>query len=126
MAAPLITGIKRLCLKMILEASRSSHPNEFAATLRHRNGIIREVILLPGTVSRSHSADIGLMHKAIDMSIIGTVHSHPGRSYRPSSADKRLFSSNGLVHIITRVPYGPKDFQAYNRQGRPVDLEVVR
>lgn len=119
-------SIRRPTLQMILAASQDTYPNEFAAALRAKEGVIREVILLPGTISRSHSADIGLIHRPIDLSIIGSVHSHPGRSYRPSQADRQLFGSMGLVHIITRKPYGKNDWQAYGRNGRKVDLEVIR
>ena len=44
-----VKAIKKRTLKMILEASKSQYPNEFAAMRKADKGVIKELWLLPGT-----------------------------------------------------------------------------
>ncbi|MDD4620945.1 MAG: metal-dependent protease of the PAD1/JAB1 superfamily, partial [Methanosarcina sp.] len=46
-----IKGIARDTLNFILEVSKFMAPQEFAGLLQEKNGIITEVLLLPGTES---------------------------------------------------------------------------
>jgi proteasome lid subunit RPN8/RPN11 len=120
-----IWGIEADVLKMINEASRESLPNEFVAALRAENGVITEILLFPGSRSNERSAFMQLNLMPIDFSVVGTVHSHPGPSNRPSAEDLHLFGNFGSTHIITCLPYDWRSWQAYDREGRPVKLEVV-
>jgi hypothetical protein len=43
---------------------------------------------------------------------------------RPSDADLRTFGK-GKVHIILGAPYGRHDWQAFDREGQPRQLEVL-
>jgi proteasome lid subunit RPN8/RPN11 len=92
---PQIFGIDREALALILGASRSSHPHEFVGVLRVVNGVIQEVLLLPGTLSSDESALLHLHMLPIDPSACGTVHSHPSTSASPSQEDLMLFSKFG-------------------------------
>jgi proteasome lid subunit RPN8/RPN11 len=56
----------------------------------------------------------------------GTVHSHPSGNYRPSGADLEFFRKMGDTHIIIGYPYTETTWQAYNRAGEPIKLEIVR
>ncbi len=122
---PQIFGINREALALILGASRSSHPREFAGVLRARDGVIQEVLLLPGTVSSNESALLRLHMLPIDPSACGTVHSHPSPSASPSQADLTLFSKFGRVHIIVAAPYDKRSWRAYDHIGNPIELEVT-
>ena len=51
-----IRGIRQELLSLLLEMGRNSHPNEFVALLRERDGIIEEMDKLPGTVAGEDSA----------------------------------------------------------------------
>jgi len=117
--------IKKKTLNMILEASKSSHPNEFGALLRATEGEIGELILLPGTVSGNSSAIFRLEMLPIDFSIVGSVHSHPSGSFHPSRADLDFFHRSGRIHIIVRYPYSSRDWAAYNVNGERIELEVL-
>ncbi|MFQ6107709.1 MAG: Mov34/MPN/PAD-1 family protein [Thermoplasmata archaeon] len=118
-------AIKRETLQMILEASRETYPNEFGAILRAEEGVITEIMLLPGTLSGSRSAIFQLHMLPIDFTVVGTAHSHPSGSAAPSGADVTLFQKFGYIHIITAVPFDQDSWRAYNLYGEPVDLEVV-
>jgi proteasome lid subunit RPN8/RPN11 len=59
-----------------------------------------------------------------DTRAAGSIHSHPNGVLRPSDADLGTFSRN-QVHVILGAPYGPRDWQAYDREGNAIDLPVL-
>lgn len=120
-----VRSIKKRTLKMIMEASKSSYPNEFGAILRAEEGVIDELLLVPGTESGERSALFKFHMLPVDFSIVGTVHSHPSGSCRPSEADLELFRRRGWVHIIACMPYDMSSWRAYSGLGERVHLDVV-
>lgn len=120
-----IKGIDRELLSMINEAARDSLPNEFVAMLRAENGVLQELILLPGTLQGQDSATLMLHMLPIDYSIVGTVHSHPGHSNHPSGQDLDFFRRHGYVHIITCLPFDEGSWRAYDARGRRVHLPIL-
>lgn len=118
-------AIKREILDLILQVSKESFPKEFAGILRCEKGVITEIMLLPGTVSGDRSALLKLHMLPIDYTVVGTVHSHPGESNRPSQGDLHLFREFGYVHIITKVPYDRNSWKAWDLDGNPYPLEVL-
>ena len=117
--------IKKRCLEMILESSKSTYPNEFGALLRAHGNLITEVILLPGTVEGESHAIFNFAMLPIDYSIVGTVHSHPSGNPTPSDADLQLFSKRGRIHIIVAMPFDEHSWRSYDGHGNSVDIEVV-
>ncbi len=120
-----VFAIRRKVLKMILGASRDSHPNEFGAILRAEEGVITEIMLIPGTISGQRSAIFQLHMLPADFTVVGTVHSHPNGVYSPSQEDLILFGRFGGIHIITGLPYGESDWAAWSFSGEKIDLEVL-
>ncbi len=119
------TAIRRKTLRMILEASRDSYPNEFGAILRAEGGVIHEILLVPGTIGGKRHAIFQLHNLPPDFSVVGTVHSHPSGVFQPSEEDLHLFSKFGGVHIVTGHPFDETTWSAWDLAGRPVKLEVV-
>lgn len=120
--------IKRKCLEMILEASKSSYPNEFGGLLRvdeKDKHTIVELVLLPGTISGNAHAIFRMHMLPIDFSIVGTVHSHPSSVPRPSGADLELFERHGKIHIIAASPYSLSSWKAYDGNGEESNIEIV-
>jgi proteasome lid subunit RPN8/RPN11 len=120
-----IHSIRKRTLKMILEASKSSYPEEFGAFLRAEKGVIKELILLPGTVSGERHAIFRMHMLPIDFTIVGTVHSHPSGACYPSDADLELFRKYGWIHIIACRPYDRNSWAAFNIRGEETKLKVV-
>ena len=125
MAREQITRVHSSVIEMIMAAAKDSHPYEFACLLRGERGMISEVILVPGTVSSNRSALLRLHMMPIDFTIVGSAHSHPSPSCRPSRADIGFFSNSGSIHIIACYPYTFDSWASYGRNGDPVDLDVV-
>ena len=120
-----VFGIKRSTLKMALEIAKDNYPNEFAALMRAVDGLIVELIFIPGTVGGERSAMIPFHMKPVDFSIVGVLHSHPSTYPYPSKADLALFDRYGDVHIIVARPYTMDSWKAWDRMGNEVKLEVV-
>ncbi len=116
--------IGRETLKFILQISKETYPDEFAALLREKDGIVNELVFLPSHYGE-RSVFMYLHMLPIDFSIVGTVHSHPSSNPEPSPQDLVFFSSVGKFHIITYYPYSNENWVCYNRYGKKVEAEVV-
>jgi len=125
---PIDWKIKQKCLDLILESAKSVYPNEFGGLLRvdeDKKDTITEIVILPGTVQGETHAIFKLHMLPIDFSIVGTVHSHPSPSAKPSNADLQLFSKKGSVHIIAGSPYTHNSWNAYDYNGNEIEIKVV-
>jgi hypothetical protein len=87
--------------------------------------VISELLLLPGTTAGRRHANFQLWMLHADLSVAGTVHSHPSGALHPSDADLRLFRSWGRRHLILGAPYGQGAWRAYDGNGRETTLRVV-
>ena len=125
---PIQWKITKECLDLILEGAKSIYPKEFGGLLRvditNKHTII-EVILLPGTISGGSQALFKLHMLPIDLSIIGTVHSHPSGIPLPSRADLELFDKYGKVHIIVATPFDESSWRAYSYAGDAINITII-
>ncbi len=119
-----VRGIARDTLRFILEASRSSMPEEFAGLLQAEGDIITEVLILPGTESSRMSALIRL-YMLPNMQVAGSVHSHPSSDIRPSKPDILFFSRTGDYHIIAGPPFDLESWACYNAEGEVRRLPIL-
>jgi proteasome lid subunit RPN8/RPN11 len=106
-------------------AAKSAYPEEFLCMTREIDGVVSEMIMLPGTVFGDSHSFLNQWMAPIDYSIAGTAHSHPGFSNCPSDADKEFFANMGGVHFITCQPYDRTSWRAYDSRGDPMDIEVI-
>jgi len=128
-----VLGIAAETLEFALEASEDAHPNEYMGFMRgedarrlglDRDGtVITDVLVIPGTETNPTSATVQEYMVPNDPRAAGSVHSHPNGVLQPSDADLMTFGK-GKVHVIIGYPYGRHDWQAFDRQGEPRDLEV--
>ncbi len=107
------------------ESAKSAYPDEFLCVHREIDGVISEMVMLPGTVFGDEHSFLNQWMEPIDFSITGSAHSHPGFSNMPSDADKDFFSNMGGVHFITCQPYDRTSWMAYNSRGEPIELEII-
>ncbi|MDD5162824.1 MAG: Mov34/MPN/PAD-1 family protein [Candidatus ainarchaeum sp.] len=118
--------VKRQTLESIAEASKNVFPKEFIALLgsKSKNSIIDELVIIPATFGDSFSS-VYLDLLPFDKSILGSVHSHPSDSNRPSSADKRFFKKTGEIHLIICLPFSISSIRAYDAEGKEIEMEVI-
>ena len=107
------------------ESARSCYPDEFLCMVRQTDGVVDEMVLLPGTVFGDSHSFLSEWMSPIDYSRAGTAHSHPGYSNEASDEDLSLFANMGGIHFITCQPYDRKSWKAYNSKGEEVELEII-
>jgi proteasome lid subunit RPN8/RPN11 len=107
------------------ESARSAYPDEFICFHRECDGVITEMILVPGSVYGDSHSFINDWMSPIDYHKSGTAHSHPGYSNYPSDADLDFFGHFGGIHFITCQPYDRKSWRAYDSSGNIIDLQIV-
>jgi proteasome lid subunit RPN8/RPN11 len=124
----MIVEVKRRVFESILLAARNVYPREFIGLLRgsEREGgvVVEELILAPLATYGEEFSSFSQYNVPLDPSIIGSVHSHPGYSNRPSKGDLEFFSTNGSVHLIACMPFDAKSVRAYDKRGKPLELAV--
>ncbi|MGP8077945.1 MAG: Mov34/MPN/PAD-1 family protein [Thermoplasmata archaeon] len=119
-------SISRRALDSVLASGASALPNEFGGVLRAEPpGVIGELLLVPGGTAGRRHANFHLYMLPADLTIVGTVHSHPSGALHPSDADLRLFRSWGRRHLIVGAPFGPGSWRAYDGNGEETHLTVV-
>lgn len=129
-----VIGIAAETLDFVLDAAAETHPNEYMGLLRgeqaselglNREGVVvTDVLVIPGTKSNPVSATVKSNMVPNDLRSVGSVHSHPNGVLSPSDTDLSTFGS-GSVHLILGAPYGPDDWQAFDRAGEPRELAVL-
>ncbi len=118
--------ITRHALDSALACGASALPNEFGGVLRaDPPGVISELLLLPGTTAGHRHANFRLFMLPADLTVVGTVHSHPSGALHPSAADLQLFRNWGSRHLILGAPFDPGCWRAYDGNGRETHLDVV-
>lgn len=120
-----IYAIEEQVLDMLNASASSTFPNEFLCMTRAENGVIIELMLLPGTISGDSHGIIDVWMAPVDFSISGSAHSHPGYNNEPSEDDLHFFGRWGGVHIITCQPYDMGSWKAYRSNGEELKLKVI-
>ena len=114
-------------LDELLGAAKSSFPREFGALL---TGSLEDDVLqiegyiLPQTLSGRDNVlvKIGMLPPTVET--IGSIHSHPGPSALPSTADLHFFQRRGLVHFIMAWPFVRFKVRGYDSLGRPIKFSI--
>jgi proteasome lid subunit RPN8/RPN11 len=120
--------IHREVLDSLLAYARMSHPAEAIALLRGsvKKGvvIVRELVIPPGALHGETFSAFQPSLLPLDMSVVGSAHSHPSSDPTPSTQD--LLNFVGAIGIIVAYPYeGPSNIMAYDSRGKALEVEVV-
>lgn len=118
--------INRELLRSMLSFARAKHPNEIVLLLRGKakggEMIIEEFLLPPFGTGGKGFAEFRPHMLPIDFSIVGTTHSHPSGSARPSPTDLNHFYAR--VMMIVAYPYTDECVAAYNSKGEALPLKI--
>ena len=111
----------------IITYSKSHHPNEGILILQgksKKSGEIRVdgLVVPPFSSHGPYYSGFPMNELPMDLSYIGTAHSHPGGSNKPSLEDLNHFF--GLVSIIINFPYDYNTIGAYDRNGNSINLTI--
>lgn len=118
--------IGKNALEFMLGVSRDLHPREFMGMLRMENNVITEVLVFPKSIWGEGFSSVASFSIPHDNTIVGSVHSHPSKNFRPSKVDLVEFGRSGKLHIIIKAPYlGAEDIACYDSQGNRIPFEVI-
>ena len=120
--------ISRSAADGIISYSRALHPNEAILVLQGKTTkeqiIIEGLVLPPFASSGPYYSGFSDYHLPFDNSYIGSAHSHPSGSNRPSLEDlNRGFY--GAVSIIIAHPYEDETVAAYDRDGNRLEIKII-
>jgi len=109
-----LIGISSGTIGTIQNMAKNSHPDEFLAILvttpaedlpisQSTGEVITDLQIPPGAKSNETSVRFNDAYSPINNDTIGSVHSHPSGSQRPSQEDLSMFNK-GVIHIIIGDP----------------------
>ena len=112
----------------LLAYSKDQYPNEMLVLLRAKRSKdtmrIHQVVFAPFMASGHAEATFNPYQVPIDASIVGTAHSHPSGSDKPSLQD--LLHVYGSIMMIVAYPFvGADDISIYDHRGNPLSWDLV-
>lgn len=124
----MLVRIKRSVFESILLAARNVYPQEFIGLLKGKEEksrvVVEELVLAPLATYGEEFSSYSPHNVPLRAGVVGSVHSHPDYSARPSKGDLDFFATNGIVHLITCVPFDEKSVAAYDDKGRKLSFSV--
>jgi len=120
--------LTRTLADSLLAFSKDQYPNEMLVLLRAKRKedvmLIHQVVFAPFMQGARSASIFNPYQVPVDASIVGTAHSHPSGSNRPSLQD--LLHVYGSVMMIVSYPFvGPECIAVYDYRGNPVVWDLV-
>ena len=121
-------SVRRSVIESVLDYSKVCHPKEGILLLRgkvSRDQILIDEVEIPPLSVHGHSFSNFPLHMLpIDLSVVGTAHSHPSGVLRPSIGD--LNNYYGRIMVIAALPYKSEhDMGMFDSKGDPIVYEVI-
>jgi proteasome lid subunit RPN8/RPN11 len=111
----------------IITYAKSWHPHEgiliLQGKIKKEEIILEGLIIPPFSLHGPYYSGFSGYELPFDLSYIGTAHSHPGGSNKPSLED--LNNYYGLVSIIISYPYEDNNIGAFDRSGKNMELNIL-
>jgi len=86
---------------------------------------VNEVVIPPLAIHGHSFSNFSPGMLPIDLSLVGTAHSHPSGVLQPSIGDLNHFY--GKIMVITACPYNSEErIAVFNREGKTVQYEIVK
>ncbi|MFX1277405.1 MAG: Mov34/MPN/PAD-1 family protein [Promethearchaeota archaeon] len=117
--------IKKELLNGIFGLCQEHHPNEILGLLRVEGNIVTEFILPPGALTNTSSGVFFPNRIPFDLSLKGTVHSHPTGNPNPSSKDLQSIFKKMQFHFIIGYPYNLNCTKCFDRKGNEINFKTI-
>ena len=116
--------IKKDLLFGILALCKKQHPREILGLLRTVDGIAIEYILPPGAKTSNTSGFLIPSRLGLDLTLKGSVHSHPSGNPNPSLTDINSVFKTKQFNFIIAYPYNTRSIKCYNNKGREIEFRI--
>jgi proteasome lid subunit RPN8/RPN11 len=117
--------IEQDVVENIVILAKENSPKEFLAfldgTIKNKKLVITSLLYQEYDASNSSAAPI---FRFPNNTFYGSVHSHPGFSNKPSTADKQFFRKIGIINIIICKPYDINSIKFYNHEGEEIQVKI--
>jgi proteasome lid subunit RPN8/RPN11 len=128
MKKPLLVQIPSNILEAIYAGGKELYPRESFLLLRGKKNKdtinITDLLLAPFAIHGEGEVHFSSYMFAGDLSIVGTVHSHPNGYIQPSDVDLNYFF--GRILLIIGPPfYGKNCIAAYDSKGDHISIEIT-
>lgn len=114
-------------LKGIQALAHDNHPDEVVVLLRGKREtgdlVVTEYLIPPFGFGGRRSASFPAHLLPMDLTLIGTAHSHPSGNVKPSTGDSHNFY--GRIMMIVGPPYSQQNLAIYNKRGEALDVKVL-
>jgi len=117
--------IKKELLNGLLALCKNQHPREILGLLRIINGIAIEYILPPGAITSNTSGFLIPSRLGIDLTLNGSIHSHPSGNPNPSLIDINSVFKTKKFNFIIAYPYDLSSIKCFNNQGREIEFRIL-
>jgi proteasome lid subunit RPN8/RPN11 len=111
----------------IITYAKSWHPHEgiliLQGKIKKEEIILEGLIIPPFSLHGPYYSGFSGYELPFDLSYIGTAHSHPGGSNKPSLED--LNNYYGVVSIIISYPYEDNTIGAFDRNGKNMEIKIL-
>lgn len=111
----------------IITYAKSWHPQEgiliLQGKIRKGEIVVEGLIIPPFSLHGPYYSGFSGYELPFDLSYIGTAHSHPSGSNKPSLED--LNNYYGLVSIIISYPYEDNTIGAFDRNGKNMEIKII-
>lgn len=111
----------------IITYAKSWHPHEgiliLQGKVKKEEIRVEGLIIPPFSMHGPYYSGFSGYELPFDLSYIGTAHSHPGGSNKPSLED--LNNYYGLVSIIISYPYEDNTIGAFDRSGKNMEIKLL-
>ncbi len=117
--------IKKDLLFGILALCKKQHPREILGLLRTVDGIAIEYILPPGAKTSNTSGFLIPSRLGLDLTLKGSVHSHPSGNPNPSLTDINSVFKTKHFNFIIAYPYDTRSIKCFNNKGREIEFRIL-
>lgn len=119
--------LSREMLEGLFCLAKENHPREIFLLLRGKisncSAYIDELIYPINTTFGYGFSGFNPHNLPLDPSIIGSVHSHPSGTSKPSIQDLHNFF--GVIMVILAYPYNLASTSVYDKAGRSLRVRVI-
>ena len=119
--------VTRQTIDGIITYAKTWHPNEGILILKGKSTnqaiIVNGLIIPPFSSHGPYYSGFPINELPMDLSYVGTVHSHPSDSNEPSLEDLNNFY--GIISLIICHPYEVNNLNAFDRNGKKYVLKII-